>query len=235
MLDPRWIARLAIGLFALSGPGLVFAGELTGDTQPRLAGTALARELQKGGYVIFFRHGSTVEFSEKDVTDANLDNCQIQRNLSEEGRAQTRQIGEAFRRLQIPIGDVYSSPYCRCLETAKNIFGKAEKSKALHFAIQLRPADRAMVTTQLLNMLATPPRPGTNTGLVSHTANLQEAVGIWPKPEGVAHVFKPEANGEFSYVGVMMPEGWRAEAARVPGRGGALSTLKEWFGGSSDR
>jgi hypothetical protein len=35
------------------------------------------------------------------------------------------------------VGDVYSSPYCRCVDSAHNIFGKAQKSPALHFAIHL--------------------------------------------------------------------------------------------------
>jgi hypothetical protein len=58
--------------------------------------------------------------------------------------------------------------------------------------------------------------------MVSHTANLQEAVGIWPKPEGVAHVFKPTGDGNFSYVGMVMPEVWAQEA----GSKGWLGTSK---------
>lgn len=225
------LAKITIGLLILCVPGLSSAGQLTGDTQPKLTGTALVRELHKGGYIIYFRHGATTDYGEKDVADADLDNCQIQRPLSDEGRAQTKRIGGAFRQLQIPIGQVYSSPYCRCVETAKNIFGKAEKSRALHFAIHLRTADRATVTSQLLDLLGRLPEPGTNTAMVSHTANLQEAVGIWPKPEGVAHVFKPTGNGQFSYVGLMLPDAWQQEAARAVGRQGWFSTLQGWFGG----
>ena len=226
------IAQLTVGLLFLGAPALLDAGQLVGDTQPKLSGPSLVKELRKGGYIIYFRHGLTAESGEKDVADADLDDCQRQRPLSDAGRTQTKGIGEALRQLQIPIGQVYSSPYCRCLETAKNIFGKADKSRALHFAIHLRSADRATVTQQLLELLGAPPQPGTNTAMVSHTANLQEAAGIWPKPEGVAHVFKPGANGEFTYVGVMQPDAWLEEAAKVQGRPGWLSTLKNWVGGS---
>jgi phosphohistidine phosphatase SixA len=222
----RFVVQLGIGLVLLGGAGLAPAGQIVGDTQPRLTGTALVKELQKGGHVIYFRHGLTNDFGEKDVADTDLDNCQVQRNLSDAGRAQTKRIGEAFRQLRIPIGQVYSSPYCRCVETAKNIFGKGEKSRALHFAIHLRATERATVTGQLLELLAAPPAPGTNTAMVSHTANLQEAVGIWPKPEGVAHVFKPAGNGQFSYVGTMAPEGWEAESKQ-----GWLTSVKSWLGG----
>ena len=189
----RTITQVAIGLMLLGTPTLGVAGQLEGDTQPKLSGTALVKELKKGGYIIYFRHGTTAEFGEKDVADADLDDCARQRNLSETGRTQTRNIGQSFRQLEIPIGAVYSSPYCRCVETAKNLFGKAEKTRALHFAIHLRTSERATVTSQLLDLLGTPPAAGTNTAMISHTANLQEAVGVWPKPEGVAHVFKPVA------------------------------------------
>lgn len=212
----RTISRcLALCLALLAAPGTLSAGQLTGDTSPKLSGGELIKELQKGGYVIYFRHGITSDRGEKDVADADLEDCARQRNLSDAGQAQTKDMGAALKALGIRAGEVYSSPYCRSVDTARNMFGKATKSKALHFAIQLRSAERATVTTQLLDLLATVPAPGTNTALVSHTANLQEAVGIWPKPEGVAHVFKPRGDGTFSYVGMMAPEGWMAEAKKT--------------------
>ena len=228
----RTITQVAIGLLLLGAPTLGAAGQLEGDTQPKLSATALVKELKKGGYIIYFRHGTTADFGEKDVADADLDDCPRQRNLSEEGRTQTKSIGQAFRQLEIPVGIVYASPYCRCIETAKNLFGKVEKTRALHFAIHLRNADRATVTSQLLDLLGTPPAPGTNTAMISHTANLQEAVGVWPKPEGVAHIFKPGKDGQFTYVGVMQPEAWIAEAKRNGGSQGWLMSVKGLFGGS---
>ena len=228
----RTTVLVAIGLVLLGTPVPGVAGQLEGDTQPKLSGTALIKELKKGGYIVYFRHGITADFGEKDVADAELGDCTRQRNLSEEGRRQTKSIGQTFQQLEIPIGHVYSSPYCRCVETAKNLFGKAEKTKALHFAIHLRTAERATVTSQLLDLLGTPPRPGTNTAMVSHTANLQEAVGVWPKPEGVAHIFKPGTNGQFTYVGMMHPDAWIAEAKRFGGRQGWFTSGKDLVGGS---
>jgi phosphohistidine phosphatase SixA len=157
---------------------------------------------------MYFRHGLTSKTGEKDVDAKDMSNCAIQRNLSEEGQAQTKAIGTAVAKHQIPAGDVYSSPYCRCIDTATNIFGKAEKSDVLHFAIHVQKAEREALTSKLLDMLAVPPKVGTNTAMVSHTANLKEAVGVWPKVEGEAHIFKPEGNGKFSYVGMLGPDEW---------------------------
>jgi hypothetical protein len=44
--------------------------------------------------------------------------------------------------------------------------------------------------------------------IVSHTANLQEAVGLWPKPEGVAYVFRGEADGGIRAVARIPPDAW---------------------------
>jgi phosphohistidine phosphatase SixA len=219
-----WVGLLVL----LSMPSVLFAAQLVGGITPKLSGQALINELKKGGYIIYFRHGQTSNIGEKDVEDKELNDCAIQRNLSAEGQDQTKEIGAAFRSLQIPIGEVYSSPYCRCLDTARNIFGKVTQTPALHFAIQLDNMKRINVTVQLLALLGTVPSPGTNVALVSHTANLQEAVGIWPKPEGVAHIFRPEGKGQFSYVGMVLPEAWAQEAS-LAGVGTSASGERGWF------
>ncbi len=222
----RNMQPLALSLLVLlSAPGPLFAAQLVGDALPKLRGQPLIEQLKTGGYVIYFRHGLTNNTSEKNVAHAGLEDCAIQRNLSHEGRAQTKAIGTAFRTLQIPVGDVYASPYCRTMDTAINIFGKAQKSHALHFAIQLDHAKRSTVTMQLLALLATVPQPGRNSALVSHTANLQEAMGIWPKPEGVAHIFKPEGSGQLSYVGMVLPAEWTTLAAQMTTAAGGQG----WF------
>jgi broad specificity phosphatase PhoE len=61
-----------------------------------------------------------------DPPTARLDDCSTQRNLDEGGRAQARRIGEEFRQRGVPVGAVLSSPRCRCLDTARLAFGKAE-------------------------------------------------------------------------------------------------------------
>ncbi|MEM8494873.1 MAG: hypothetical protein AAF663_05755, partial [Planctomycetota bacterium] len=73
-------------------------------TQP----AELLRKLRTGGLVIYFRHAQT----EKDYADqvtADPNDGSTQRVLSEEGWHQAKGIGEAFRTLEIPVGDVISS------------------------------------------------------------------------------------------------------------------------------
>lgn len=54
-----------------------------------------------------------------DPPGFRLEDCSTQRNLSEEGRDQGRRIGERFREQGILEMAVYSSQWCRCLETAR--------------------------------------------------------------------------------------------------------------------
>jgi len=67
-------------------------------------------------------------------------------------------------------------------------------------------------------LLATRPAAASNTVIVAHTANLREAAGIWPKPEGVAYVFRPLGNGNFEPVAKVLPEEWSQVAVAIGAR-----------------
>lgn len=54
-----------------------------------------------------------------DPVGMRLGDCSTQRNLSEEGRAQAARIGALFRDNGIERASVYSSEWCRCLDTAR--------------------------------------------------------------------------------------------------------------------
>ena len=77
--------------------------------------------LQEGGYILYVRHGTT-NHNEKDSLNRNFEICSNQRNLSAAGIKQTNQIGERLRALNIQVEKTWSSPFCRCKDTAENIF-----------------------------------------------------------------------------------------------------------------
>jgi len=54
-----------------------------------------------------------------DPSGFRLEDCATQRNLSAEGRAQAVRIGDLFRANSIAEAGVYSSQWCRCLDTAR--------------------------------------------------------------------------------------------------------------------
>lgn len=92
---------------------------------PAQADEALWDALRGGGHVLYVRHSLT-EPGFGDPPGFRLQDCSTQRNLSEEGRAQARRLGRALAERKVPIGEVLSSPWCRCLETARLAFGRAK-------------------------------------------------------------------------------------------------------------
>src|SRR5262245_1816338 len=76
------------------------------------------------GTIVVVRHSfSPGSF---DPPDAKLDDCSTQRSLDANGRAQAQRIADAFRQNNITVGTVLSSPRCRCLDTGRLAFGRAE-------------------------------------------------------------------------------------------------------------
>ena len=88
---------------------------------------ALIERLQQGGLNLFIRHGITPGDDRNKYnppSDRPNDCSSSSRQLNDEGREQSKRIGQQIKELNIPIGEVYSSKFCRCEETAKLAFGK---------------------------------------------------------------------------------------------------------------
>jgi phosphohistidine phosphatase SixA len=72
---------------------------------------------KSGNHIILIRHAFAPGFS--DPENFNVKDCTTQRNLNNTGRNQARRIGDLFRMQGIQNARIYSSQWCRCLETAK--------------------------------------------------------------------------------------------------------------------
>jgi phosphohistidine phosphatase SixA len=206
---------------AVMAPAGLFAQREDKSNSPPnvIDGPQLVQALRGGGHVLYFRHGKT-DLSTRDSDRASLDNCATQRMLSDEGRRQMTQIGQHFKRLRIPVGTVLASPYCRTLDTARLAFGRVTPEPELLHTVTADAATTQQRAAALSKLLAAEPAAGTNTVLSGHTGNLQEAVGIWPSPEGVAIVFKPDGRGSTRYVATVDPTRWSAfgrQRAVAPG------------------
>ena len=80
----------------------------------------IIENLKVGGKLIFIRHAYAPGGG--DPKNFNINDCSTQRNLSENGRIQSRKIGNFFTKNKIKIEKVYSSEWCRCKETASLAF-----------------------------------------------------------------------------------------------------------------
>ena len=150
--------------------------------------------------------------NQRDRDHNNLQNCETQRNLSDEGREMSRNIGKVFDTTGIRVGKVISSPYCRCMDTAGLAFGKVKLSDDLAYAMGADKLETVRLGKALRTLLGSKPVDGVNTVLVGHTANLKEATGIWPSFEGSAIAFQPQGNGKFYVVGEILPKEWVLDA-----------------------
>jgi len=93
------------------------------------AGPALADDeqvwaaLKQGGKIILLRH-THVDIRE-GIGHLAPGNCAEEVNLSSRGVEQAKRIGEAFRTHGVVVGEVLTSPYCRCIDTGTLAFGRA--------------------------------------------------------------------------------------------------------------
>jgi broad specificity phosphatase PhoE len=86
------------------------------------ADDALWALLQQGGQVVLVRHGLTTP-GVGDPPGFTLADCSTQRNLVDAGRREAERLGAALRAHRVPVARVLSSPWCRCIETARLAFG----------------------------------------------------------------------------------------------------------------
>ncbi len=172
-----------------------------------LNGAALVEALRGGGYVIYFRHAAT-DPTPDDSNPVVLEDCTTQRNLSTAGQAQAREIGQAFQQLDIPVGQVLSSPFCRALDTVRLAFGKAEAEAVLeNLETSANETERETRINGLRRLLAAPPDPGTNTILAGHGFNINAAAQI-SIAEGEAAIFRPDGAGGFTLVATVPWNEW---------------------------
>lgn len=198
-----FLTRALVAYCAITTP----AGAEDAELKQLATLSSMLDELRHGGFVIFLRHGVT-EKSTVNGGAEDLANCEQQRNLSAKGRADAMQIGKAIKALGIPIGTVAASPYCRAKDTAQLAFGRYTEAAGLGFVIDTNADETRQRAATLRRMLGTQPEPGVNNVIISHSANLFEAATLFAKPEGVAYVFRPLADGSFEVVGRILPDDW---------------------------
>lgn len=190
---------LLVLLLLLTGCSGLSAPEPEGP----LSGDRLVEALRDGGLVLYLRHTATDDAPDGEPTAP----CVEQRGLTDEGRTQARSIGAALTQLDVPIGRVVASPFCRTVETAELAFGAAETDEAL------LPIAAGESTAAVRELLSEEPRGGTNTVMVGHISNVRPAADVTPE-EGGTVVFRPDGSGRFLVVAEVGPGGWQRLAER---------------------
>lgn len=161
------------------------------------ADPALWALLQRGGQVVLMRHAQT-DPGVGDPEGMVLADCATQRNLSEAGRAQAAAADAAVRAQRVPVERLISSPWCRCVETARLAFGRPpEISPALgNLFGRSDPQGRQVAQ---MKALVEPPARG-NRVLVSHGSTIQALTGVYLAPAEML-VVTPQGGGGFAVAG----------------------------------
>lgn len=166
---------------------------------------SLIHSLRQGGYILYVRHGAASVGEDSPNVDFN--DCSTQKNLSEAGKRQAAEFGEALRRLQIPIqAPVVASPFCRTKETAELAFGK-DKVQIDSFWVRiynlggsLPSAEQQAILGDLTSVLEAAPTPGVNKVIVAHS--FPRGVGLGEITNLGTIIIKPKGQGKgFEVVG----------------------------------
>ncbi len=160
---------------------------------------ALWRALASTGHFALLRHA--IAPGTGDPPEFALGNCSKQRNLSEEGRGQARRIGLRFRENGIQATRIYSSQWCRCLETARLLqLGSVTELPVLNsFFLTPERGDHQTQTLKSWIDLQDLDRPLV---LVTHQVNITTLTGVFPA-SGEIIVIRRSDDGKLSVVGVI--------------------------------
>ena len=201
------MACVAVACFAALSPGTPWRRSFVASAQT-LAGAGLVSALQRGGHVIVMRHASSPR-QPPDERTANADNVERERQLDAAGRASATAMGEALRRLKVPVGEVLTSPTYRARETARY----AQLANAKPFE-ELGDGGQSMQTAAekqglwLREKVKQFPR-GTNTMLVTHMPNIARAFpDASDVADGEALVFGPDGKGGGRLIGRIPIDQW---------------------------
>ena len=108
---------------------LIIFFSLTNEIRAEITDKIL-NELQNGGNIIFIRHAYAPGGGDPENFD--ISDCSTQRNLNDNGRNQSKKIGNLFKRNEVPIDKVISSEWCRCKETASIAFNEFKTKNFLN-------------------------------------------------------------------------------------------------------
>ena len=154
----------------------MFSKEIKMNEESNLS---IFKKIQGGGYILYSRHGETIDELE---SNPDLNNCATQRNLSEHGKEQAKQIGNIFRQQKIPIQyPILTSPYCRTKDTGKIAFGEEniEVNNDLANIHYLKQEDldteKQKVKENLMKILETVPSQNLNKVIICHNISFDNS------------------------------------------------------------
>ena len=158
----------------------------------------LIQQMRDGGAVLMIRHAQAPGIGDPD--GFKVDDCSTQRNLDEQGREQARAIGEWLRARGIQNVKLYSSQWCRCLETARLMnLGTVAPMPALNSFFE-KPEDRQPNLSALRKFISDSTKPGELIIMVTHQVTISGITDKWTD-SGHGKLVRPDQAGGIELLG----------------------------------
>ena len=166
-------ASVTVVLLTLTGGALVPSWLVTSTSVPN--NSLVSGALGEHPYVILLRHGEAPGRSEP--LGFNLNDCSTQRNLSDKGRGESRQLGELLRAHGINVTKVLTARFCRTRETAELLnLGPVEDDAAFD-NLEFNKLRAAELLDQEREHIASWRGPGVLL-IVTHGSNIKALTGF---------------------------------------------------------
>lgn len=165
------------------------------------ARASLASDLQDGQHVLLMRHADAPGYG--DPAGYVLGQCATQRNLGDYGKKQSKTIGDWLSNQGLQNVQVFSSPWCRCLDTATLLNKgsvKIEPALGSFFDnMSLEKKQTKELEVLIKNILSQQPQKPAI--LVTHHVNIQAFTG---KAVGVGDLVLVKVNKNGAYLSHVM-------------------------------
>lgn len=157
---------------------------------------ALHEVLGRPHHLLMMRHADAPGYS--DPAGFDLNNCASQRNLGANGKKQAAGIGAWLKTQDITQAKVLSSPWCRCMETAKLLnVGDVQSENSLGSFFENRADGKEqtlLLEKKIKQEISNPNRRPLI--LVTHQVNIQAYTGETVS-SGQMVLVKVNANGQY--------------------------------------
>lgn len=153
--------------------------------------------LRSGEAFVLLRHATAPGTG--DPPGMVIGACETQRNLSAEGRAQAARIGRMFREKGIRRASVYSSQWCRCLDTAALLdLGPVTEQPLLNSFFGTRENGQAQTVS--LKAWLSSRQVGEPLILVTHQVNITGLTSVVPRSGELVFAMLP-SDGTVTVIG----------------------------------
>lgn len=183
-----WASVIFLSMLLTAMPAVAVAGDQS----------AVIDRLKAGGHILMIRHALAP--GNGDPPNFKIGDCATQRNLDDTGRDQARRIGAWLRKNGITSARVYSSQWCRCIESARLLdLGPVQELAALNSFYE-RVQDREPNLRALNDFISQQPAKGELIILVTHYVTIADIAGTGVSSGGGA-LLALHADAPYTVVG----------------------------------